>query len=398
MLSAEQPALFSGTLCAASLASWTVWRARTRTASGTAKPTWILLAVLAAGMLLAAACTDGGDAAPDVAQPGSGVSVLTGRLDGSAGEVLAAIGAELLGELGYEVSAARNDGYRAAAGYEALAEGEVDIWFDGYYPADRQWHEMALADGSPVANHVVVLDESVTGTVVEGLLITRGVVDEYRIGSLGDVNDSPQLVALFDTDGNGKANVFGCPDDLACGDVIDAVIANNGWDNLEQTRSWYQGLLAESGYRVDDGDPAIQYARVPSWAEARLALGDNTVWLDLGGPDHACPDAESCDVDWPSAGAEPVPDSAPCTAAPCHTGWNPSTLQLTVNAEFASANPAAMRLLELLRVDPTDLAELHLRAEEAEDPEAAAELLAAEWVAANRELATEWVVAASTAG
>ena len=54
--------------------------------------------------------------------------------------------------------------------------------------------------------------KSIGGVSIEGILITKAVAAEHGIRSLDQINGDPGLAALFDTDGDGLAEVHGCPE------------------------------------------------------------------------------------------------------------------------------------------------------------------------------------------
>ena len=57
----------------------------------------------------------------------------------------------------------------------------------------------------------------------------KATADANGIVDLSDIGDNPAVAALFDTDGNGKAELFGCNDGGGCQIVINDTIALNGW-------------------------------------------------------------------------------------------------------------------------------------------------------------------------
>lgn len=348
---------------------------------------------------MAAACTGGGsESGADGDEPRPEVAIASSTA--AAGHVQGEVYAILLTELGYNVRRPLGDDVDTGLAYTSLAGGEIDVWTDGRYPADEGWHGTTLADGSEVAEHITVVGEPLDAVGIEGLVITRSVAEREGIRSLDQINDDPALVEMFDSDGNGKANVFGCPDIWVCGDVIDAMIERNGWDNLEQTRSQYRGMAIESSYRVADDLPIIQYLRTPTGQTAeRFVPGDNVLWLSLGGSDLACDHLAPCDPAWDTASREPVPADDTCTDIPCFTGWNEATVRLVANARFAEDNPSAMALLTALSSSgdaavATHAAYLEVTYPEPEDLEAAAR----QWIRDHRSEVDTWLDEARAEG
>jgi glycine betaine/proline transport system substrate-binding protein len=218
-------------------------------------------------VVLAAACgDDSGDAisapavtAVELSDDLAATTVRPGRANWSTGYFQAAVYSALLRELGYTVLGPELNEHPPAEAYLAMAQGEFDFWPNGWYSQHYTWHERELEDGSLVGEHLVVLGDQMAAGGLEGLVITKSVAAEHGIESLGQINDDPELTALFDADGNGLAEILGCPDDWTCDDIIDEIIEFNGWSNLEQVKAGYPGLVATSIDRVENAEPVIQY-------------------------------------------------------------------------------------------------------------------------------------------
>ncbi len=357
------------------------------------------IALLGAGALLVSACVGGGEAAfVPVDRPGDGVEIVAARVDSSAGYVPTAVYVALLEELGYTVTDPARNEFPPAEGYRALGLGEVDFWAGGRYPGDLVWHDTELDDGATVGDNVVVLGDQMPDGALEGLLITRSVADDNEIVSLDQINGDPALVELFDTDGNGLANIFGCPEDWTCHDVIDALVERNGWSNLEQTRTVFDGMMEESVNRVDADDPTLQYVWSPSGHLAQLVPGENVRWLSLGSVDLVCDGSDPCAPEWAFAEVEPASLGDRCTQDPCHLGWPTADIRVTANSGFAEANPAAARLLELVTIGVDDAVGFHFRFQNGEDTEPDVTGMAAEWIDDHRDEVDRWLAEAEAAG
>ena len=346
--------------------------------------------------LSAAACSSGGDTSRTVdpttvaSRPAtSELTVRPGRANWSTGYFQAAIYAALLEELGYEVADPGLHEYPPSEAYLAMAEGAFDFWPNGWFSQHYTWFDRSLADGSVVGDHVVVLGNEIQAGALEGLVITKSVAEEHGIESLDQINDDPKLVALFDEDGDGRGEIFGCPDDWTCDDIIAEMIEFNEWSNLEQVEAGYPGLVAASIDRVERDLPAIQYTWSPSGYLTRLVPGETVLWLSVGGPDQVLDGSTAGGFDF--AGADPAPLGDSCSADQCWIGWEVSDIRVAANRGFADANPMAVALFEVVELNVADIATQNVQYDNGENTGADVERHAMEWIDSNRSLVDQWL-------
>lgn len=337
-------------------------------------------------------------AASVIPTPGAGTTIVAARANWSTGYFQNALLAQLLAELGYEVTDPADREFPPGNGYVALAQGDIDYWADGWFPNHDRWLEPTLTDGTSVGDNVEMVGQLMPAAGLEGFLVTRSVAEANDIESLQQINDDPALVALFDLDGNGLADVFGCPEDWTCDDVASATLERNGWDNLELRKDPYDSMMAETVDRVNAGDPAIQYSWSPSGFLADLTPGDNVLWLSLGPIAVVCDGTDPCLESWDFQSAGAVSLGASCTQDPCVTGWESADIRVTANSSFLSANPVAAALLGLVTLDVDDVVSFARRFNAGENTEQDVRAIAAEWIAENRAQVDTWLLEAAAAG
>jgi glycine betaine/proline transport system substrate-binding protein len=335
------------------------------------------------------------DAMEELSMPGEGVSVTAARANWSTGYFQAAVYAALLTELGFDVSDPAASEFPPSNGYTAMAQGEIDFWVNSWYPGHLSWHQNELPDGTLVGDNLTIVGEELMGSGLEGVLVTKSVADEYGITSMQQINDTPELVELFDQDGDGKADLFGCPEDWTCDDIMNDMISFNGWDNIAQVKAGYDGMIAESVNRANAGDPVMQYTWSPSGYLTQLIPGDNTLWLSMGGEDKILDGSTNEAFDF--RGGNPAMLGDTCTEDPCWIGWDAADIQVTANNEFLAANPAAEALFEVVVLSVIDVADQNVKYTNGEDTEDDVKRHAAEWIADNRDLVDSWLDTARAA-
>ena len=243
---------------------------------------------------------------------------------------------------------------------------------------------------------------------LQGLLVTKSWVDENNIGSLDQINDDEALWSVLDTDGNGKGEIFGCPEDWTCDDIIASNIVFAGWDNIEQTQAGYDAMFAEFLAKVNADEPAIMYTWAPTQYLAQAIPGQNVYWLSIADA-SVLDDSNPLDKEGGESYAQINADGSPgfknlsadvCTQGPdgCNTGWVGADIEITANKAWLADNPAAKALFEVFKPPIIDVAILDQQRANGDGSQADVERLAAQWIADNRDLADEWIAAALAAG
>ncbi len=289
----------------------------------------------------------------------------------------AAIYRMLLQELGYEVTDPAMWELPPSAFYAGLGYGDLDFWANGWFPGDA-----TLIENAGFSDVIQTIGNEVVGSGLQGSIIDKPTADANGITMLDDIGNNPEVAALFDIDGNGRADLMGCNDSWGCHVVINDTIARNGWeDTIEQVSADHAVLFADSVDRFNRGESILQFIWTPSSFVAQLVPGEDVVWLSLSNPIPS------------QIGAASLPDDQ-CPGQPCEMGFPASEIRVVANSDFLSANPAAAKLLELVEIQVTAIALQILAYERGDNTEADVQAAAEEWIAANRVTVNEWLAEA----
>ncbi len=347
----------------------------------------VVVAVLAGacGSLAEEADGDGGPAAGDGV---TGGQVTMARATWDTGWFQAAIYAQLLDELGYVVSDPAELTRDANTFYPALAQEEVDLWVNGWFPLHNIYLERELFSGQLISEPIEPVGFQVEAGAIQGYLIDKRTADAMGITSMSDLAD-PAVAQVFDTDGDSRADLYGCNEGWGCNVVIDEHIDELDWGrNVEQVVGQYNDLINDTVRpRIEAGQPVLFYTWTPNWTIDVLAPGTDVVWLES----PALPDEEADTA---------VPGLAGCAAGdPCQLGWPVNDIRAVANKEFLEQNPPIRRLLEAVKIPLGDIADQNARmANEAEYTDAMVRADAAAWIEDNRELVDMWLATARGSG
>ena len=146
-------------------------------------------------------------------EPGEGTTVQPARPTWDTGWFHTEIYIQALEELGYDVEDPQT--LDNPIFYQAVAQGDVDFWVDGWFPLHNTYTEQpAFQESATVLGYVV------ENGALQGYLIDKKTAEAEEIDNLEDFKD-PEVAALFDADGDGKADMVACPPGWGCELVIE---------------------------------------------------------------------------------------------------------------------------------------------------------------------------------
>lgn len=329
-------------------------------------------AALLVGILAISCGSESSD--QDTKSPGDGVEVTMGRATWETGQFQAAIYAELLTRLGYEVSepvVLAPDEF-----YVTAAMGEVDFWANGWFPGDQVRLEEEVDGVGRVADHVEAIGFEVTGGALQGILIDTLSAQDLGISTLSDIAADPDLAAQFDVDENGVADVLGCPSDWPCAEAVDELLAEAGPGMLEQVKGDYAEHVDIALGSIARGEPVLLYAWTPASTTAILDLGSQALWLDSS----------------PAGPNEPFFELADtCTTPSCRLGFIANDIRVVANTDFLEENPAAATLFEVVQIPLADIQAQNVEMSRGADQPADITRQAEEWLGSHRALILDWL-------
>ena len=218
---------------------------------------------------------------------------------------------------------------------------------------------------------------------LQGYLIDKKSADEHGIASLSDFK-KPEVASLFDTDGDGKADMVGCPQNGPNGDCQEAIAhhmdAYELAGSVDVSNGDYSAAMQDVIARHEQGQPVFFYTWTPNWTVAKLVPGRDVVWLQvpfgtLPGPGRV----------------EAVKGVPGCVNDPCLMGFHANDIRVIANMQFMRENSNVRRLFQSMAIPAQDLSAQQARMLEGEDSGEDIVRHAREWVQANRALFDGWI-------
>jgi glycine betaine/proline transport system substrate-binding protein len=342
------------------------------------------LAAAAAVVVLASACGSGQEtgagSGPPEGEAAGEATVRLARADWDTGFFQAEVYRQLLQELGHPVTDPAQATLAPESFYPALADGELDLWANGWFPLHRRYLDRELVTGQTIDQPIEPVGTQVPQGAVQGYVVDRATAKELDVTSMADFTRS-EVVEAFDQDGNGRADLYGCQQGWGCNRRIAAHLAEHPWGaSVEQVVGDYEGLVEQARQRIDAGKPTLLYTWTPNWTVEVLEPGNDVLWLEAPSrPDAPAPTAveglQGC------AGGDP-----------CQLGWTVNDIRAVANRDFLDANPAVRRLLEVVTIPLADIAAQNADMAGAEDyGQEAIQQDAAEWIRAHRQRVDRWL-------
>lgn len=326
---------------------------------------------LAAGVAL-------GLAAPALAQdlPGQGKTVKVAQPSWDTDWFPTQVYIRALRALGYDIAGPTT--LDVPTFFQAASQRDVELWTSGWFPMYDHYVEQFKSD------------LSIVGTVaakgaLQGFLVDKKTADAHGITNITDLA-RPEIAKLFDTDGDGKADLVACPPGWQCEQDIDERLEAFGLrDSVTPIKAAYAASMADVVGRFTAGQPVIFYTWTPNWTVGTLKPGRDVVWIET-------PELPAKPDQTPSvAGVEG------CVADPCRLGWQVGDIRPVANNKFLEENPAVGRLLEAASIPIEDIHAQNARMNDGENTEADIARHADEWIAGNKETFDGWIAAATRA-
>lgn len=310
----------------------------------------------------------------------SGETVALARATWDTGWFQTEIFKKLLEELGYVVKEPQTKDNLAF--YLAAARGEMDLWANGWFPSHHPFVE-----DERVRGRVEAIGFEVKAGALQGYLVDKKTADTMGITSLGDLKD-PKIAAVFDRNGNGKADLIGCNVGWGCERVVEHHL--DAYDlraTVEHIQGDYAPMMDETIDRYHQGDPILFYTWTPNWTVGTLVPGKDVVWIEV--PFASLPkEKDNLESQTTIKG---VPG---CVDDPCEMGFPPNDIRAVANRQFLDKHPDVRRLLELVKIPLKDISRQNARMLHGEDDNQDIRRHALEWITRHRDKIDRWLAAA----
>lgn len=318
-------------------------------------------AALASGVTLAAQAAD---------MPGEGVTVQAIQSPIAEETFQTMLVNEALRDLGYDVQDIQEVDY--SAGYTSVANGDATFMAVNWYPLHNTMYKNAGGDDTFYRQ-----GHYITGAA-QGYLIDKKTAEEHGIDNLEDFK-KPEVAKLFDTDGDGKADLTGCQAGWGCEGVIEHQLdAFELRDNITHKQGQYAAIISDTITRYENGEPIFYYTWTPYWVSGILVPGKDVVWLEV--PYSSNPNGT--DTELPNGK---------------NYGFEINSERIVANKDWAAENPAAAKLFEVMKLSVNDVSAQNMKIREGEDSQEEIMAHTKAWIENHQDTYNGWLEAARAA-
>ena len=306
----------------------------------------------------------------EIPRPGDGTIVRVGSGTSSSDRFATKITNMGLEKLGYQVQDPK-EMTAVSTLHIAVSQGDLEFYSSHWERLHEGFFQEAGGNETLERIGVIVPD------VLQGYQIDRKTADEYNITSLEQLKD-PKIAQLFDSDGDGKANLIGCIPGWSCELVINHHLQAYGLqDTVEHIQGDYSVLMADTLARYRQGKPVLYYTWTPNWVASSLKIDRDVTWLTV--PFTTLPKSQ---------GQIAQKDT---TIDGKNLGFATDRIRIVGNKEFLAAHPAAKRWFEGIQIPLEDLNAEEARFQEGENQTEDIHRHAQEWIEQNQELFDRWL-------
>jgi len=304
--------------------------------------------------------------------PGQGITVqpLKSSLAEEAFQTL--LVSRALEKLGYTVLPMKD--LEPATQHLAIANGDATFMANHWHLLHADFYRNSGGDAKLFRSEGAYAEGA-----VQGYLIDRKTAEQHGITRIDQLKD-PAIARLFDSDGDGRADLTGCNPGWGCELAIERHLTAYGLrQHVTHRQGSYAALMADTIARFKQGQPILYYTWTPYWVSAVLRPGSDVVWLQ-------------------------VPASAPQAGAPDTRqpngrdyGFQADREQIVANRAFVEKNPAAARLFELMKLPIGDINAQNLRMSVGANSQQDVERHADGWIRVHQQLFDGWIAEALAA-
>jgi glycine betaine/proline transport system substrate-binding protein len=270
-----------------------------------------------------------------------------------------------LEKLGYKVKDPQ--AIKPSVFYLAAAQGDLDLWVNGWFGTHDTYLEEARGKVKPVG---YVMEKG----GLQGYLVDKKTADKLNIKSVLDIKKHAKQ---FDADGDGKADMVACPPGWGCEKQITKHFAElKLGEFINPIQAEYSASMADALARYKNGQSVLFYTWTPNWTVGAFELGKDVVWIE---------------VPYSQTKAVAVPNA---TKSKINMGFGADDIRPAANADFLKDNPKVEKFLKAASIPLADIAAQNMLMNNGEKSERDVAKHATAWIKENQSTFDGWIKAA----
>jgi len=281
--------------------------------------------------------------------------------------------AEILKEMGHEIEGVKDVNYDIA--YQTIANNAKSD--DVYYLASM-WDPLHAGKIKAIGSDKISYFSNFISNCAQGYLIDKKTADKYNIKYYNDLK-KPEIAKLFDTNGNGKANLSGCNAGWGCEKVVEYQLdAYDMRDTVEHDQGEYSALIANTLANYKTGKPILYYTWTPYWVSGKLVPGKDVVFLQVT---HSAN---------PNNSSTKLPNGA-------DYGFNINHQKIATNASVETKHKDIAKLFDIIEIDVNDISGQNMLMANGQNKEKDIKRHVSSWLKTNKTKVDAWIKEAKAA-
>jgi glycine betaine/proline transport system substrate-binding protein len=278
---------------------------------------------------------------------------------------------EILKKMGHEVEISNDVGYDIA--FQTIANNAKN---DDVYFMASHWDPLqnTMIKGAGGKEKIAKFAPYISNCA-QGYLIDKKTADKYNIKYINDLDD-PKIAKLFDTDGDGKADLTGCDAGWGCSKVISYQLDKfNLKDNIDYKQGSYAALIADTIANYKTGKSILYYTWTPYWVSGKLVPGKDVVFLQV--THHANPNTKSTKL----------PNGA-------DYGFNANSQHIVANKSVLKNHKDIAKLFDIVKLSVNDISGQNMLMANGQNKEKDIKRHTAMWLKHNAKKVNAWIAEA----
>jgi len=281
--------------------------------------------------------------------------------------------AEILKEMGHEIEGIKDVNYDIA--YQTIANNAKS---DDVYFLASMWDPLHAGKIKAIGSDKISYFSNFISNCAQGYLIDKKTADKYNIKYYNDLK-KPEIAKLFDTNGNGKANLSGCNAGWGCEAVVEYQLdAYDMRDTVEHDQGEYSALIANTLANYKTGKPILYYTWTPYWVSGKLVPGKDVVFLQVT---HSAN---------PNNSSTKLPNGA-------DYGFNINHQKIATNASVETKHKDIAKLFDIIEIDVNDISGQNMLMSNGQNKEKDIKRHVSSWLKTNKTKVDAWIKEAKAA-
>nr|MBS9782618.1 glycine betaine/L-proline ABC transporter substrate-binding protein ProX [Arcobacter sp.] len=206
----------------------------------------------------------------------------------------------------------------------------------------------------------------------QGYLIDKKTAQKYNIKYIEDLKD-PKIAKLFDTNGDGKADLSGCNHGWACEKVIEHQLDAYGLRNtVTHNQGEYSALISNVIANYKTNKSILYYAWTPYWVSGKLIPGKDVVFLEV------------------KKSANPYTKSTKLANGKDY-GFSVNHQRIVANASVKTKHKDIAKLFNLMKIHVNDISGQNMLMQKGQNKEKDISKHVDIWIKTNQRLFNFWV-------